>query len=54
MSDWKQAYYDRKEKEHLEMVQCWCFVVLVCIGVAAAFAVFVGVAAAVRWLIGGA
>jgi len=54
MTEWNDEYYERKEREHMELVQCWCYAVLVGIAIAAAVAVLIGVTAAVRWLIGGA
>ena len=54
MADWSNEYYERKEREHMELVQCCCYVVLVVLGVAAAFVFVVGALTVVRWLLGGA
>ena len=54
MADWNDEYYDRKEKEHMELVECWCYAVLVCIAIAAAVAAVLGGYAMARSLMGGA
>jgi len=54
MEKWKQEYYERKEREHMELVQCWCYAILVGIAIAAAVAAVLGGHALARWLIGGA
>lgn len=54
MADWNDEYYERKEREHIELVECWAYAFVVCLAIAVGVAVILGVAAVVRWLIGGA
>jgi len=52
--DEPESYYARKEREHMELVQCRCYAVLVGIAIVAASAAVLGGYAMARWLLGGA
>jgi len=54
LKSWSKEYYERKERKNLEMVQCWCFAILLGVAIVAAGAAIVGGYALARWLIGGA
>ena len=53
-SDEPESYYARKEREHMELLQCYCYAVLLGVAIAAAAAAVLGGYALARWLIGGA
>ncbi|MCJ7828445.1 MAG: hypothetical protein MUP81_01735 [Dehalococcoidia bacterium] len=54
MAEWNDEYYERKEKEHIELVECWAYAVVIGIAICAGIAVGLGIVQIVHCLMGGA
>ena len=52
-NDEPQSYYDRKEKEHMEMVMTWALAILLFLAGAVAVGLIIGAHFLAKWLLGG-